>query len=312
MTQTRRQFVGTSLAAAVAAAAHGDGTDRISLASWSLVRSFRAGKWKNLDLPRLLQDEFKIQGLEYVNTFFENPTMGYLQRLKHNCDEHGVTSVLIMVDGEGDTAAADKAERMQAAVAHRKWVDIAHFLGCHAIRCNMRGGLDDWKRDKDIVARAAESFNDLLDYAGGSGLNIVIENHGGASSDPEILVALMKAVNNPRFGTLPDFGNLNPGDDHYEVIGKLMPYAKGVSVKAAWTKEETNPRYDLEKLIGIARNAGYHGYWGIESSYGNQRRQRGQQAPPEPSLSPEETWEYDKKGVLLTKAVLDRTVMKSS
>ena len=312
MSQTRRQFLGTSLAGAVAAAAPATGQDSISLASWSLVRSFRAGKWKNLDLPRLLRDELGIHGLEYVNSFFENPTMGYLRRLKTNCDDHGVTSVLIMVDGEGDTAAADKAERMQAAVAHRKWVDIAHFLGCHAIRCNMRGGPEDWKQDNDIVARAAESFGDLLDYSQGSGLKIVIENHGGASSDPAILVALMKAVDNPRFGTLPDFGNVNAGDDHYEVVTKLMPYAKGVSVKASWTKEETNPRYDLEKLIRIAQDAGYHGYWGIESSYGNPRRQRGQPPPAEPALSPEETWEYDKKGVLLTKAVLERTVVKSS
>ena len=307
MTQTRRQFLATSLATAAAAAA--TGKDDISLASWSLVRSFRAGKWKNLDLPRILREELGINGLEYVNTFFENPTMGYLQRLKRNCDEHGVTSVLIMVDGEGDTAALDRAERMQAAVAHRKWVDIAHFLGCHAIRCNMRGGRDDWKQDKDIVKRAAESFSDLLEYAGGSGLNVVIENHGGASSDAEVLAAVMKEVNHPRFGTLPDFGNINEGDDHYDVITKLMPYAKGVSVKAAWELDESHPRFDVARLIKIAQDAGFHGFWGIESSYGNQSRQRGQQAA---ALSPEQTWEHDKKGVLLTKAVLERTVMKGS
>jgi sugar phosphate isomerase/epimerase len=310
MTQTRRQFLATSLAtAAAAAAAAATGKDDISLASWSLVRSFRAGKWKNLDLPRILREELGINGLEYVNTFFENPTMGYLQRLKRNCDEHGVTSVLIMVDGEGDTAALDRAERMQAAVAHRKWVDIAHFLGCHAIRCNMRGGRDDWKQDKDIVKRAAESFSDLLEYAGGSGLNVVIENHGGASSDAEVLAAVMKEVNHPRFGTLPDFGNINEGDDHYDVITKLMPYAKGVSVKAAWELDESHPRFDVARLIKIAQDAGFHGFWGIESSYGNQSRQRGQQAA---ALSPEQTWEHDKKGVLLTKAVLERTVMKGS
>jgi sugar phosphate isomerase/epimerase len=310
MTQTRRQFLATSLAAAAAAAPVAK--DDISLASWSLVRSFRAGKWKNLDLPRILREDLGINGLEYVNTFFENPTMGYLQRLKRNCSEHGVTSVLIMVDGEGDTAALDKAERMQAAVAHRKWVDIAHFLGCHAIRCNMRGGLDDWKQDKDIVKRAAESFSDLLDYAQSSGLNIVIENHGGASSDAAILGALMKEVNNPRFGTLPDFGNINPDGDPYEITTKLMPWAKGVSVKAAWELDESHPRFDLERLIKIAQDAGYHGFWGIESSYGNQRPQRGQQRSAEPQLSPEQAWEYDKKGVLLTKAVLQRTVMKNS
>lgn len=312
MSQTRRQFLGSSLAAAAAVAAPAPAAeDKISLASWSLVRSFRAGKWKNLDLPQLLRDELGISGLEYVNSFFENPTMGYLRRLKSNCDDAGVTSVLIMVDGEGDTAAVDKLERMQAAVAHRKWVDIAHYLGCHAIRCNMRGGPDDWKQDKDIVKRAAESFSDLLDYAAGSGLNIVIENHGGASSNADILVALMKEVNNPRFGTLPDFGNTNEGDDGYEVMRKLMPYAKGVSVKAGWALDESHPRYDLAKMIKIAQDAGYHGYWGIESSYGN-RRQRGGPRQPEPELSTEQTWERDKKGVLLTKAVLERTVFKSS
>ncbi|MEX2302630.1 MAG: TIM barrel protein [Bryobacterales bacterium] len=313
MSQTRRQFMATSLAAAAAAATPTtSGEDKISLASWSLVRSFRAGKWTNLDLPRILRDELGIGGLEYVNSFFENPTLGYLQKLKRNCDEHGVTSVLIMVDGEGDTASLDKAERMQAAVAHRKWVDTAHFLGCHAIRCNMRGGADDWKQDKDVAKRAAESFRDILEYSQGSGLNIVIENHGGASSDADVLVALMKEVNDPRFGTLPDFGNTNPGDDPYQVMTKLMPYAKGVSVKAGWALDESHPRYQLEKMVKIAQDGGYHGYWGIESSYGNQRRGRGEQRPAEPALSPEQIWEHDKKGVLLTKAVLERTVLKSS
>jgi hypothetical protein len=315
MSQTRRQFLGASLATAAAAAAPAapasSAQDKISLASWSLVRSFRAGKWTNLDLPKLLRDELGISGLEYVNSFFENPTIGYLQRLKRNCGDHGVTSVLIMVDGEGDTAALDRAERMQAAVAHRKWVDIAHFLGCHAIRCNMRGGADDWTQDKDVVKRAAESFGDLLRYSEGSGLNIVIENHGGASSNADLLVALMKQVNNPRFGTLPDFGNTNRGDDPYEVMTKLMPYAKGVSVKAGWALDESHPRYDLAKMIQIAQSAGYHGYWGVESSYGNQSRQRGQR-PAEPELSTEQTWERDKKGVLLTKAVLEKTVFKNS
>lgn len=308
MPQTRRQFLAASAATAAAIAAPA-AKDDISLASWSLVRSFRVGRWKNLDLPRILREDFQINGLEYVNTFFENPTMAYQKQLKRNCEEHGIQSVLIMVDNEGDTAAVDKLERMQAAVAHRKWIDIAHFLGCHAIRCNMRGGLDDWKQDKDVVQRAAESFGDILDYARGSGLNVVIENHGGASSDADTLVALMKEVDDPKFGTLPDFGNTNPGDDPYVVIEKLMPFAKGVSVKAAWNLEEKNPRYDLAKLVGIAQDAGYHGFWGIESSYGNRRRRRGEPRPAEPVLSPEETWEYDKKGVMLTKAVLERTVL---
>lgn len=312
--QTRRDFLGTSAAAAAAFAggiavpADRPTKDDISLAAWSINQSFFvAKKWKNLDLPRILREEFNINGLEFVNQFFENPVMGYLKELKKNGNNYGITFVLIMVDGEGDMAARDKQERTQAAIAHRKWIDTAHFLGCHAIRCNMGGPRQNWKEDKDLVNRAAESFNHLLDYARGAGLNVVIENHGGASSDPDVLVGVMKAVNNPNFGTLPDFGNVNAGDDHYEVIRKLVPYAKGISVKSSWTTEDTHPLFDLERLIKICQDAGYHGFWGIESGYGRPARGATAEKP-----TPEKIWENECKGVRLTKAVLERTVLKKT
>ncbi len=303
----RREFLAAAGMAGAAAAA-APARDQISLAAWSINRSFFLyHRWKNTDLPAICRKEFGIGALEFVNQFFENPVMNYLNQLKRAGRDNNVAFVRIMVDGEGNMAAPDKAERMAAAVAHRKWVDIAHYLGCRDIRCNMRGGMQDWKKDTGIVQRAAEAFNDLLEYAKGSGLDIIIENHGGASSDPDVLVALMKAVNNPRFGTLPDFGNVNPGDDHATVLRRLLPYAKGVSVKAAWAPDGTHPAWDLEKLIGICREAGFHGYWGIESSYGRQGRDRG----AEKTMSADEIWAAEVKGVMLTKAVLEKTVFKA-
>ncbi len=306
---TRRRFLGAA-AAATSSLAYGAARptkDDISLAAWSINRSFfRAHRWKNLDLPRICREEFGIGGIEFVNQFFENPTLNYLKQLKRNADDYGVRCVLIMCDSEGDMASADRVERMAAARAHRKWIDAGHFLGCHAIRCNL-GGPRPWKQDEDLVKRAAESFRDLLAYAEGAGMNVVIENHGGASSDPEVVVALMKEVNSPDFGTLPDFGNVNSGDDHYEVIRRLAPYAKGISVKASWSADGAHPRYDLEKMIRICQEAGYSGFWGIESSYGR-RRDRSAEA----ELSPEQIWENEKKGVLLTKAVIERVVMNKS
>jgi sugar phosphate isomerase/epimerase len=301
--QSRREFLGSAAALAMPAAPAKK--HDISLAAWSLSRSFfDHQKWKNLDLPRICREELGINGLEFVNQFFENPMLRNLRQLKKNADAYGVTLVRIMVDEEGDMAALDKKERIEAAVAHRKWIDIAHYLGCGDIRCNMRGGLEDWKQDKDLVSRAAEAFSHLLEYARGSNLNVIIENHGRASSDPDILVALMKAVNNPHFGTLPDFGNVNPGADHAEVMRKLLPWAKGVSVKASWTEEGTNPRYDVDKLIKLFLDGGFRGWWGIESSYGR-RQQRGSNQPPQ-KLSAEQQWANDLKGVKLTKAALDR------
>jgi L-ribulose-5-phosphate 3-epimerase len=307
--QTRRDFLaGAAAGAALAAAA---AKDEISLAAWSINRSFFVHhRWTNLDLPKICREVFSIGALEFVNQFFENPTMSSLNKLKRAGKDYGVRFVRIMVDDEGAMAAADRKERMDAAIAHRKWVDIAHYLGCDDIRCNMRGGLPDFKQDKDLGQRAAEAFRDLLNYARGSGLNIIIENHGGASSNADLLVGVMKTVNDPRFGVLPDFGNINEGDDRYEVIRRLMPYAKGVSVKAAWAPDGTHPRWDLEKLIKICQDAGFHGYWGIESSYGRvDRPPRGAgRQNPDASLPADQLWANEVKGVQLTKAVLDRAV----
>ena len=305
---TRRQFIGGVAGAAAWAAV--PGKDEISLAAWSINRSFFAHhRWTNLELPKICRETFGIGALEFVNQFFGNPMKTYLDQLKKQAAEQGVRLVRIMVDDEGNMAAVDRKERMESAMAHRKWVDIAHYLGCADIRCNMRGGLPDWKQDKDFVQRAAESFSNLLEYAQGSGLDIIIENHGGPSSDPDVLVPVMKAVNNPHFGTLPDFGNINEGDDRYEVIRRIMPYAKGVSVKAAWAADGTHPRWDLEKLIKIAQDAGFHGYWGIESSFGmSQARGQGGRRAAAENLSADQTWTNEVKGVQLTKQVLDRVL----
>jgi len=291
LSTSRRTFLAASLTAAAAAAPAAQ--DRISLAAWSLNRSFRAGQWKNLELPKILPEKLGINALEYVNQYFETPTMGYLRRLKRACEQSGVTSVLIMVDDEDPMAGPDKKERMEAAVAHRKWVDAAHFLGCHAIRCNMRGGPQDWKQDRDLVRRAAESFGDLLNYAKGSGIKVVIENHGGSSSDPDVLTSLMKTINNPNFGLLVDLGNWNKGDDQYEAVRKTLPWTKGISVKDV-------PGWDLEKKLRMCMDSGYHGFWGIESS----ARSVAAGAPAD------EIFEAEVKAALAIKAVLERVVLK--
>jgi sugar phosphate isomerase/epimerase len=298
---TRRTMLNTTAAGAALAAGRPT-RDDISLAAWSINRSFfGAHRWKNLDLPRIAREQFDINGLEFVNQFFENPVMGYLNQLRKNGDAHGVRFVLIMVDGEGDMSAVDKKQRIDAAIAHRAWVDLAHYLGCRGMRCDRGGPRQNWKGDAGLVSRAAESFHHLLDYAKQAELNIVIENHGGASSDPDVVVKLMKAVDNPNFGTLPDFGNINPGDDHAEVIRKIVPWAKGISVKASWAADGTHPGWNLENIIRICQDAGYHGFWGIESNFARNSAEK---------LAADQIWENELKGVRLTKAVLDRVVLK--
>lgn len=274
----------------------------ISLACWSIVRSFRVGYWKQTDLGRLCREELGVDGIEYVNQFFENPVEPYLKQLNKAAADHGLRNVLIMVDNEGSMIDKDKKVRMQSAINHRKWVDIAAFLGCHAIRCNARGGGATLAADPDSLDRAAESFGDLLDYAKHAKINVIIENHGGLSSDPEWLPALCKKLNNPNFGVLPDYGNYGKvtQKEREAAVRAVMPYAKGVSVKASWQPDGTHPGYDLEALLEVSKKAGYSGFWGIES---------GPAVAAPKNASPEEVWKLDKQAVLFTRKLIEKVVL---
>lgn len=232
--------------------------DDISLAQWALVEEMRAGKWKNLDFPKIAREDFGLNGIEFVNTLFEVPTEGYLKKLKQNAADHDVAMVLIMVDDEGDGCSPTPEGRRQFDINHRKWIDIAHYLGCHAIRTNCRGPENVDK--KEALKWAAESYNMLLGYAKPSGISVVIENHGGVSNDPDWMVNLMKEVNNPAFGTYPDWRRPSDEFDNFAYLQKTLPYALGMSYRNQPTEELT------AKMIKLSKEGGYKGWYGIESS----------------------------------------------
>jgi sugar phosphate isomerase/epimerase len=271
----------------------------ISLATWSLVKSFRAGTIKLTDVPAICRKDFGIDGIEHVNQFFENPIESYLKRLNKAAADSGVQNVLIMVDDEGDMIAKDKKTRMQSAINHRKWVEIAAYLGCHAIRCNARGGGKSLADDPDSLDRAAEAFGDLIEYARAFKINVVIENHGGLSSDPEWLPALCKKINSPDFGILPDYGNYGEvtAEKRRDAVKMAMPFAKGVSVKAGWLSNHTHPGYDLAELLKVSMDSGYTGFWGIESGIREAT-----------ATSPDEIKKNDWQSVLWTKEVIEKVV----
>jgi L-ribulose-5-phosphate 3-epimerase len=237
--------------------------DDVSLAQWSLIEEWRAGKWKTLDFPRLAREDFDLNGVEFVNTLFEVPTEGYLKQLKQNAAAHGITMVLIMVDDEGDGCASDPQARKEFAVLHRKWVDIAHYLGCHAIRTNCRGPRQSDKLDaragSEALLWAAESYHPLLEYAKPAGVKILIENHGGVSNDADWMVNLMQKVNDPSFGTYPDWREPAPDFDNVTYLSKTLPFAKGMSYR-------NQPADDLSiKMLELCRQKNFRGWYGIES-----------------------------------------------
>ena len=231
--------------------------DDISLAQWALVEEIRSGQWKTLDFPRVAREDFGLNGIEFVNALFEVPTEGYLKKLKQNAADHRVAMVLIMVDDEGDGCSDKREERKQFEINHRKWIDIAHYLGCHAVRTNCRGPQNVNKQQ--ALEWAAETYNMLLEYAKLANISIVIENHGGVSNDPDWMVSLMKKINNPGLGTYPDWRDPSTEFDNYTYLQKTLPYAKGMSYRNQPSEELT------AKMIKLSHDSGYRGWYGIES-----------------------------------------------
>ena len=245
---------------------------KISLAEWSLNRHLKAGKFTNLDFPRIARREFGIEAVEYVDQFFADKAsdQGYLRELKSRAEGEGVYSHLIMIDTNGPLGAADKAARDAAVEKTFAWIDAAKFLECKMVRVNAYG---DGNAD-ELRARMAESCNRLCEHAAERGLSVVIENHGKLSSDPEWLASLMKAVDRPNFGTLPDFGNFPPEINRYNAVEILMPFAKAVSAKSQrFNDYGLVTDTDFFRMMRIVRDAGFNGWVGIESAPGSEEEE---------------------------------------
>jgi L-ribulose-5-phosphate 3-epimerase len=266
----RRDFLaasaGLALATLVRADKVADDTKKplfdISLAEWSFNKSLFGKKMTNLDFPAVAKKDYGISAIEYVNQFFKDKARDekYLKDLKKRCEDNGVTSVLIMCDGEGNLGDPDAKKRKTAVENHHKWVEAAKFLGCHSIRVNAySAGTYD-----EQIKLAADGLRQLCEYGDKYAINVIVENHGGNSSNGEWMVAVMKKVDHKRVGTLPDFGNFQKYD-RYKGVKEMMPYAKGVSAKSHVFDDKGNEKnIDYKKMMKIVLDAGYRGYVGIE------------------------------------------------
>jgi sugar phosphate isomerase/epimerase len=268
----RRDFLHHAVAGAagltVAGAAHADAAKekaplfKISLAEWSLHRALFGKKITNLDFPGIAKSDFGIEAVEYVNQFFKDKARDkdYLAELKKRCEDNGVKSVLIMCDGEGNLGDPDDKKRQKAVENHHKWVEAAKFLGCHSIRVNAysAGNYDEQ------IKLVADGLRKLVEYGDKHAINVIVENHGGNSSNGAWLTAVMKKVDHKRCGTLPDFGNFG-SYDRYKGVKEMMPYARGVSAKTHDFDAEGNETHtDYFKMLAIVLDAGYRGHLGIE------------------------------------------------
>jgi L-ribulose-5-phosphate 3-epimerase len=269
----------------------------ISLAQWSLHRRFGFGRpeerAKNpadpMDFAKISKEEFGITRIELVNQFYAGKigekTLG--AEFRKRCDDIGVKCELVMCDGEGLCGAADKTARAQFASNHEKWLAFAKEIGCHSIRVNAIG---EGNADEQKI-RCADGLVKLLAVAKPFDLKVIVENHGGLSSDGAWLVDVMKLVaDRTSCGTLPDFGNWRDGSgkliDPVRNVGLVAPYAKGMSAKSYDFDADGNETLlDYPAILDVVAKSGYKGAIGIE--YEGKRMS-------------------ERDGILATKAILER------
>jgi sugar phosphate isomerase/epimerase len=270
---------------------------KISLAQWS-IREFHRAKpgaenyLDPLDFAIYAKNECGIDGIEYVNQFYagREGDEAYFNELKKRADDEGVKSLLIMCDRCGQVGDPKEEGRKLTVQKHLPWIQAAQQLGCHSIRVNA-GSKGSFEEQQKL---AADGLIKLAEAASPYGINVIVENHGGLSSNGQWLAGVMKLVDLPTVGTLPDFGNFRiskkPDEwyDRYKGMEELMPYAKGVSAKShVFDGAGNETRSDYYRMMKIVADAGYRGYIGIEWEGG----------------TPGTT-----EGILLTKALLERAI----
>jgi sugar phosphate isomerase/epimerase len=268
-------FIGLTPLEILSASSNNKDQLKISLAQWSLNKAIKSGELSPLDFAKKARS-FDIDAIEYVSGLYTNHTdilkkisMQKLSKeLLKRSDDYGIDNVLIMIDSQGSLASSNKKERLKAIDNHKKWIDFSYEIGCETMRVNLSGEtkLDRWTEN------SIKSLTELSDY--NKSINVVVENHGGLSSNGKYLSNVMSKVNIDNCGTLPDFGNFcidgspracNEWYDIYKGVEELMPYAHAVSAKSYDFDDSGNEtKIDYSKMIDIVKKAGYKGYIGIE------------------------------------------------
>lgn len=283
----RRHFLTTTAAASLSSSLFGQDKKEplfdISLAQWSNHRALKAGKLNNLDWPKYTKETYGIHALEYVNQFFKDKAedAAYLADLNKRVKDLGMSNVLIMIDGEGSIGDKTEKGRSKTVDRHKRWVTAAKTLGCHSIRVNAYGD----GTPEEAAKQVTDGLHKLATFAKDHDINIIVENHGGNSSNGKWLSGVLTAVNLPNCGSLPDFGNFHDYD-RYQGIRDLMPFAKGVSAKSREFDDAGNEvQTDFTKAMQLVLKANYHGHVGIEY---------------------EGSKHTEDEGILLTKALLEK------
>ena len=300
MNNKRRNFIQTTIAASLGIPFMGSDlfSDsllsnqkiRISLQCYSFASSLFTKKMNIIDFPKIVRENFNIEAAEYWNSpmIDKRKDLNFIRELKMRTNDYGIENTFMLVDlinyqtGESKSLCSnDKIERGIAIEEHKQWIEFSKSIGCKGIRVNL---WSDKMTASEVKSISEDSLGELLEFSNKIDMSIMIENHGGYTSDAKWLINLIKSIDHPKLGTLPDFGTRNfciktaPKSeseifgskcvnqyDKYIGVEEMLPYAMGISAKSHSFKNDGEEiSTDYKKMINLIKASTFKGYIAIE------------------------------------------------
>ena len=248
--------------------------DRLALTSWPFRAYMEAPHNSGRDhskpgmdvigFARMAIERFNIHNINPLSAHFPSTEPRYLHNLREQMAKAGSRFVDLGL-GAGKFYDPDPGVRKASVESSKRWIDIAVVLGSPSVRQHL-GGSRGAKPDVDLTAK---SLGELADYGARRNVVINLENDSLVNEDPFFIVKVIEKAGNPYLRALPDFGNtmLN-GDPAYNYRGVEAMFKHVFNM--AHVKDEVISskgaiyKIDLAKDFGIAKAAGYRGYFSME------------------------------------------------
>jgi sugar phosphate isomerase/epimerase len=234
-----------------------------------------------LEFPGQVRERLGLDAVEICQFHLPERTPEYTRALKAALDDAGMQLLNMPID-VGNISDANPAYREEDLAEIEAWMHTAADLGAKMVRVNASAPMAG--AEPAPIEVTIESYKRLARTASERGLQLLIENHGGITADPEVIVALIDAVGFDDLKVLADIGNFEPllsvqmaifqGQKPPETIdvtplyaslARIAPYAGLVHAKTHGFDEQGQPIHlDVVRALRVVRDTGYTGPISLE------------------------------------------------
>lgn len=232
-----------------------------------------------LEFPAQVREHLGIDSVEICQFHLPERTPAYLDQLRAALGDAGVQLVNMPID-VGNISDANAAYREEDLAEIEEWMQAAAQLGAKMVRVNASAPMSG--AEHAALDVTIESYRRLARTAQSLGLQLLIENHGGITADPQVIVSIVEGVGGG-LKTLVDIGNFEPlmsmqmaimqgqeppvvdAEPVYSSIAKIAPYAGLVHAKTHEFDADGRPlRLDVVRALRVVRDTGYTGPISLE------------------------------------------------